>query len=172
MRRSIALLIVALAMLWCVSSLATWAQQVTSPATLKDSQCQSVCTTKCDANGRKCLISCDDSKTGNNLRKELSCHPLWVVGSDEPARFALNPRNPAYRVTMRRRSAPCRRRAFCRALNVSEFLMPIHAEASLPTSRRERYPIGLACRASARFIAAEQQGMLPPALYGGIFGTS
>jgi hypothetical protein len=75
MRRSIALLIVALAMLWCVSSLATWAQQVTSPATLKDSQCQSVCATKCDANGRKCLITCDDRKTGNNCGKSSHVTP-------------------------------------------------------------------------------------------------
>jgi hypothetical protein len=76
MRRSIALLIVALAMLWCVSSLATWAQSVTLPATSKDTQCrQSVCTTKCDANGKKCLITCDDRETGNNCGKSVHVTP-------------------------------------------------------------------------------------------------
>ena len=75
MHQSIAL---ALATLGC-SSLATWAQPATSTATSKDAQCrQSVCTTKCDAKGEKCLITCDDRKTGNNCGKSSYRIP-WAV---------------------------------------------------------------------------------------------
>jgi hypothetical protein len=43
---------------------ATWAKPVTSTA--KDAQCnQSVCAKKCDTQGQKCLITCDDRATGN-----------------------------------------------------------------------------------------------------------
>jgi hypothetical protein len=70
MPNSIAL-IVALAALWCFS-VVTWAESVTSIAILKDVQCrQSVCKTKCDAKGEKCLVSCDDKQTGSQCKKSF-----------------------------------------------------------------------------------------------------
>src|SRR5262245_19366592 len=66
-------LIVALATLGCVS-LASWAKPVTtSTAISKDTLCsQSACTTKCDAKGGKCLVTCDDNKvTGNNCSRNF-----------------------------------------------------------------------------------------------------
>jgi len=54
-------------------SRATWAaQSTTSAATLRDVQCrQNVCTTKCDAKGEKCLVTCDDKPGSNNCKKSF-----------------------------------------------------------------------------------------------------
>ena len=87
MHQSIAL---ALATLGC-SSLATWAQPATSTATSKDAQCrQSVCTTKCDAKGEKCLVTCDDKKTGNNCGKSSYRFPWGVLEVRGAARVVIS----------------------------------------------------------------------------------
>src|SRR5262245_14199831 len=89
MRKSIALT-VSLATLGC-SSLATRAEPAASIATSKDAQCrQSVCTTKCDAKGEKCLITCDDKKTGNNCGKSSYRIPWAVLEVRGPARVEIS----------------------------------------------------------------------------------
>ena len=62
--------ILALATLGCFSL--ARAETVTSTAILKDVQCrQSACTTKCDAKGERCLVTCNDSEKGNNCKKSF-----------------------------------------------------------------------------------------------------
>ena len=64
-------LIVALATLGCLST-EIRAEPPTSKAILKDVQCrQSVCATKCDAKGEKCLVTCDDKRMGNKCKKNF-----------------------------------------------------------------------------------------------------
>jgi hypothetical protein len=65
------MLIVAFTILSGTSSI-VWAQTTKPSATLKDIQCrQSVCTTKCDVKGEKCLVSCDDKQANNNCKKSF-----------------------------------------------------------------------------------------------------
>jgi len=53
-------------------SAAAWAQSTKSAAVLRDVQCrQNVCTTKCDAKGEKCLVSCDDKQVSNDCKKSF-----------------------------------------------------------------------------------------------------
>ena len=64
-------LIVAFATLEFFST-GTRAESLTSKAILKDVQCrQSVCATKCDTKGEKCLVTCDDKQTGNKCKKSF-----------------------------------------------------------------------------------------------------
>jgi hypothetical protein len=60
---------------------ATWAKPVTATVPPKDAQCnQSVCAKKCDTQGQKCLITCDDKATGNNCKANLNhVIPLGVL---------------------------------------------------------------------------------------------
>jgi len=71
-------------------SIATWAEPVTSTATLKAQCPQSVCTTKCDAKGEKCLITCDDKKTGNNCVKSSYRTPGGVLEVRGAARVVVS----------------------------------------------------------------------------------
>ena len=64
-------LILALTMLWSISVTAR-GETSASTATLKDVQCrQNACTTKCDAKGEKCLVSCSDNQTNSNCKKSF-----------------------------------------------------------------------------------------------------
>ena len=79
-------LIVALATL-AVFSVVTWAKSITPTAMPKDAQCrQSACTTKCDAKGEKCLVTCDDKQTSNNCSKSFyRVSPFGVLEVTPPA---------------------------------------------------------------------------------------
>ena len=77
---SLITLIVAFATLGCFST-GTRAEPLTSKAALKDVQCrQSVCATKCDAKGEKCLVTCDDKQTSDKCKKSFyRVSPLGVL---------------------------------------------------------------------------------------------
>src|SRR5262249_20288569 len=71
-------------------SIATWAEPLASTATLKAQCRQSMCTTKCDAKGEKCLITCDDKKTGNNCGKSSFRTPGGVLEVRGAARVVIS----------------------------------------------------------------------------------
>ena len=72
-------LIVALATLGCFS-VGSRAESTKSTAILKDVQCrQSVCTTKCDAKGERCLVTCDDKQTDTCKKSFYRVSPFGVL---------------------------------------------------------------------------------------------
>ena len=72
-------LIVALATLGCFS-VGSRAELIKSTAILKDVQCrQSVCTTKCDAKGERCLVTCDDKQTDTCKKSFYRVSPFGVL---------------------------------------------------------------------------------------------